>query len=309
MTLHDTDSSPVVTVTFNPAIDYTVRTGTLADGEIARTDDARFDAGGKGINVAGYLNALDVPSLATGLVGGFTGSFIRTRLDESGIDHDFVTVSDNTRLNVTLSTPDAEYKINHSGPTVDADAVARIVERIEGYDPETVVVGGSLPPGLDVGAVDAIAEAGAWETVVDVEGAALSRLDATYAACKPNREELHGATGRPVDTVDDCVAAAETLRAQGYERVVASLGADGALLVSDAGTTHVEATAVDVVDTVGAGDALLSGVLCGWVRGYSDEDALQFGVDVATCVVETAGTAAAAVAELAETDGHDAYSH
>jgi 1-phosphofructokinase len=305
----DVDSPPVVTVTFNPAIDYTVRTGPLADGDVARTDDARFDAGGKGINVAGYLDALDVSSVATGLLGGFTGSFIRTRLDESNIAHDFVSVPGNTRLNVTLSTPDAEYKINHCGPTVDADAVARVVDRIETLDPETVVVGGSLPPGLDVGAIDAIADAGGWETVVDVDGVALARLGATYAACKPNREELHEATGLPVDSVEECVTAAETLRERGYDRVVASLGPDGALLVSEAGGTHVPAADVDVVDTVGAGDALLSGVLAGWVRGYDDEDALRLGVDVATCVVGTAGTAASAVADRVETDDYGVQAH
>jgi 1-phosphofructokinase len=300
----DSAPAPVVTVTFNPAVDYTLTTERLDDGHVSRTDEARFDPGGKGINVAGYLSALDVRAVATGLVGGFTGSFIRTRLDDDGLAHDFVPVSGITRVNVTLSTPDGEYKINHDGPTVDADAVARVVERIEAYDPETVVVGGSLPPGLDTGAVDAVAEAGPWETVVDVDGAALEELRASYAACKPNREELHGATGLPVDTVDDCVAAAEALRREGYDRVVASLGPDGALLVSDAGTTHVPAADVDVVDTVGAGDALLSGVLCGWVRGYSDEAALRLGVDVATRVVGTAGTAAGVVAD-ADSTGED----
>lgn len=295
------DAPPIVTVTFNPAIDYTVATDTLVDGDVARTDEARFDPGGKGINVAGYLAALDVDALATGIIGGFTGSFIETRLDEDGLAHDFVSIPDNTRLNVTLSTPDAEYKINHDGPTVAADAVARVVDRIEAHAPEIVVVGGSLPPGLDVDAIDAVATAGAWDTVVDVDGSALARLDAPYTACKPNREELRAATGLPTDTVDECVAAARALRDQGYDRVVASLGPDGAILVSADGTTHVPATDVDVVDTVGAGDALLSGVLCGWIRGYPDETALALGVDVATCVVGTAGTAADVVADFDST--------
>jgi 1-phosphofructokinase len=291
--------SPVVTVTFNPAIDYTLTTEALVDGHVARTDEARFDPGGKGINVAGYLTALDVGAVATGLVGGFTGSFVRTTLDGDGLAHDFVSIPGNTRVNVTLSTPDAEYKINHDGPSVDADAVARVVDRIAAYDPETVVVGGSLPPGLDAEAIDAVAEAGEWETVVDVDGSTLARLDASYTACKPNREELNAATGLPTETVDDCVAAAEALLEQGYERVIASLGPDGALLVSAEGTAYVPGADVDVVDTVGAGDALLSGVLCGWVRGESDEAALQLGVDVATCVVGTAGTAASVVESLA----------
>jgi 1-phosphofructokinase len=305
-----TSAPPVVTVTFNPAIDYTVATDTLVDGAVARTDEARFDPGGKGINVAGYLTALDVDAVATGLVGGFTGSFIETRLDEDGLAHDFVSVSGNTRVNVTLSTPDAEYKINHDGPTVAADAVARVVDRIDASDPEIVVVGGSLPPGLAIDAIDAVAEAGEWQTVVDVGGAALAALDASYAACKPNREELHEATGLPTDTVEQCTAAAEALRKQGFERVIASLGADGALLVSADGTTHVPAADVDVVDTVGAGDALLSGVLCGLVRGGTDEAALELGVAVATRVVSTAGTAADVVATLDTTsnpDGHGVH--
>jgi 1-phosphofructokinase len=288
-----------VTVTFNPAIDYTVATDTLVDGAVTRTDEARFDPGGKGINVAGYLTALDVGAVATGFVGGFTGSFIETSLDESGLAHDFVTIAGNTRMNVTLSTPDAEYKINHDGPRVDADAVARVVERIDAHAPERVVVGGSLPPGLDIDAIDVVAEAGSWETVVDVDGPVLARLDASYAACKPNREELQAATGLPTGTVEECVAAAEALRGEGYDRVIASLGPDGALLVSGDGSTHVPATDVDVVDTVGAGDALLSGVLCGWARGYADEAALRLGVDVATRVVGTAGTAAEVVADFA----------
>lgn len=47
---------------------------------------------------------------------------------------------------------------------------------------------------------------------------------------------------------------------------------------------------VDVVDTVGAGDALLSGVLAERQRGGTDETALRTGVAVASRVVGVSGT-------------------
>ncbi|MDL5360661.1 1-phosphofructokinase [Halalkalicoccus sp. NIPERK01] len=281
----------ILTVTLNPAVDHTLELDeALVPASVARTDAATFDPGGKGINVSKYLVGLGTETLATGLVGGFLGRFLTAELADRGIPDDFVEIGDGTRLNTTILTPEAEYKINHGGPTVGDDAIETIVETIRRYDPKTVVVAGSLPPGLDAGAIDEVAAAGPWGTVVDVEGRLLSELDAEYALCKPNRAELAAATGEATTTVEDCVSAARNLRERGFDRVVASLGADGAILVTEERSLHVPALDVDVADTVGTGDALLAGVLSERHRGGSDEDALCAGVAVATRVVAVPGT-------------------
>jgi len=281
----------ILTVTLNPAVDHTVQVDELpASGSVARTDDAQFDPGGKGINVSQYLVELGADTLATGLVGDFLGQYIDDSLDEDGIPHDFVDIDGSSRLNTTLLTNRAEYKINHRGPTVSSRAVDGIVDTVEKYDPSIVIVAGSQPPGLGPDDIDRIARAGPWDTVVDVGGATLRRLDAEYALCKPNREELAAATGLPVDTVEDCRAAARALRGDDYDRVVASLGGDGALIAAESGVLHAAALDVDVVDTVGAGDALLSGVVDSLERGRSDRAALQAGIAVASRVVSVPGT-------------------
>jgi 1-phosphofructokinase len=280
----------ILTVTLNPAVDHTVRLDeSLEAGRVQRASEARFDAGGKGINVAKYLDGLGAETLATGVLGGFLGEFVATRLTADGIAHDFVETDGRTRLNTTVLT-DAEYKINHRGPSVDGSVVDRVIDRIEAHDPETVVVAGSLPPSLGVEAVDRIAASADWETVVDVGGEQLDRLAGSYTLCKPNRAELAAATGAPTGTVEECARAAETLRSTGFERVVASLGADGALVATRSGTVHVPAPEAEVVDTVGAGDALLAGVLAALAEGESDEDALRRGVAVASRVVGVPGT-------------------
>jgi 1-phosphofructokinase len=154
-----------------------------------------------------------------------------------------------------------------------------------------VLVGGSLPPGLSPDAIDRIATGGDWETIVDTGGDVLRELDAQYGLCKPNRAELGEATGADVSTVEGCADAAAAFRERGFDRVLASLGADGAVLVGDAGRLYAEALDIDVVDTVGAGDALLSGVLSAWEAGADDETALRTGVAVSSQVVQRAGTA------------------
>lgn len=281
----------ILTVTLNPAVDHTLQLeDELTPDTVARTDSAQFDPGGKGINVSKYLVSLDVETVATGYVGDFLGRFLQEELTARDIPNDFVEISGCTRLNTTVLTPQSEFKINQNGPTVDEMAVESIVETIERYEPATVVVAGSLPPGVGPEILDRIADAGSWDTVVDVGGDVLRKLDAEYALCKPNREELAAALGEEIESLDDAFAATRSLQERGFERVVTSLGGDGAIMATPDAVLYTPALDVDVVDTVGAGDALLSGVLADRERGGSDESALRAGVAVASRVVSVSGT-------------------
>ncbi|MFB6222395.1 MAG: 1-phosphofructokinase [Haloarcula sp.] len=282
----------IVTVTYNPAVDQTVQfEEPMAPDRVLRASDAQFDAGGKGINAAQLLTAMDRPCVATGLIGGFTGSFIRDELHADGVETAFVDVEGTTRLNTTAIAASEEYKLNQNGPTVSASAVDALLDRVTAQDPDRVLVGGSLPPGLSAGHIDRLAAGGDWETIVDTGGDLLRELDAQYGLCKPNRAELGDATGADVSTVEGCAQAADSFRDRGFDRVLASLGADGAVLVSDEDRLFAEALDIEVVDTVGAGDALLAGVLGAWEAGADDETALQTGVAVSARVVQQAGTA------------------
>ncbi|GGL37399.1 1-phosphofructokinase [Halarchaeum grantii] len=281
----------ILTVTPNPALDYTVELDDPLDVDtVVRTDGATLDAGGKGINVSQYLRAMDTETAATGFLGDPFGRVLEEQLAREGLDAAFVSVDESTRLNQTILAPEGEYKVNQDGPTVSAGAVDDLRSHVASVAPPTLVVGGSLPPGMAADDVDALAADGDWETAVDVGGETLAELEERYALCKPNDEELAAATGMPTGTVEECIAAAEELREMGYERVVASLGAEGAILVSEDGALHAEAVDTAVVDTVGAGDSLLSGVLAAFDDGADDATALATGVAVASRVVGVPGT-------------------
>ena len=47
-------------------------------------------AGGKGLNVTRVANILGIDHLATGIIGGTTGTFIKRDLDQDHIKHDFM---------------------------------------------------------------------------------------------------------------------------------------------------------------------------------------------------------------------------
>ncbi|MFC4447589.1 1-phosphofructokinase [Halorussus aquaticus] len=291
----------ILTVTLNPAVDHTIKLdGSLETGAVNRTTLDQYDAGGKGINVSKYLDALGVDTVSSGLVGGLFGDFVEQQLSRTKVPHDFVEMSGCTRLNTTILSADGEYKINQSGHPVKRRTVRAILERIREYDPDTVVVAGSLPPGLGAPTIDTIAEAGDWDTAVDVEGGLLDRLEVEYAYCKPNRAELATATGMPTETVEECRAAARELQSKGFRRVVASLDSDGAILATEDDVLYVPAPEADVVDTVGAGDALLAGVLKAAADERSPEYTLRYGVAVAARVVETPGTTVPSLSSVSE---------
>ena len=90
----------------------------------------------------------------------------------------------------------------------------------------------------------------------------------------PNETEAELITGHPVRTPEEAAACAAGLLARGFQRVVLTLGARGALLASAAGSTHVPAFPVAAVDTSGAGDAFIGSLAVFLAEGLAEKDAI-----------------------------------
>jgi len=93
----------------------------------------------------------------------------------------------------------------------------------------------------------------------------------------PNESELQLLSGQSVTDTDSAKAAAHILLEKGVKTVIVTLGANGALLVTDEKTTHVSTFKVDVVDTTAAGDAFISGLAAALLKGKSLEEAVHYG--------------------------------
>ncbi|MFI7640050.1 1-phosphofructokinase [Nonomuraea sp. NPDC049400] len=264
----------ILTLTLNPSLDRTIEIAALDRGAVIRAAAARLDPGGKGVNVSRALLANAVASRAVVPFGGDEGRQLVRLLAAEGLDMVTVPVAGPTRSNVTLAEPDGTVtKINEPGTALSAGELDTIADAVldAAHEADWVVASGSLPPEVpaDVYARLCRRFAGAGiHVAVDTSGPALAcALGAAPALVKPNLEELSGATGMPIRRLGDVVKAAGKLRAAGARAVLASLGADGAVLVEDQGIWYGEAPVTEPRSSVGAGDAMLAGFLAGGGHG------------------------------------------
>jgi 1-phosphofructokinase len=258
----------IVTVTANPSLDRTVEVDALVRGAVLRARGGRVDPGGKGVNVSRALAGHGIATTAVLPIGGAEGAQLAWLLGEAGVAVELVPVDGSVRANISIAEPDGTVtKVNEPGPTLSAHELSQLTKAtvVAATGASGVAICGSLPPGAPVELyarlVQAVRSSGA-RTVVDTSGPAmLAALDAHPGLVKPNREELAEAVGTPVDSLLAAVEAAQHLRRLGAGSVLASLGADGAVLVTADGCWWGESPVADPVSAVGAGDATLAGFL------------------------------------------------
>lgn len=258
----------IVTLTLNPSLDRTIEVDRLTRGAVIRAGRARLDPGGKGVNVSRALLANGTRSRAVLPCGGEDGGRLVRLLAQEGVDVVAVPVTGSTRSNVTLAEPDGTVtKINEPGGAMSAAELDRLADAVlhAAGSADWVVACGSLPPGVPVDVYATLGRrcaAAGIRVAVDTSGPALLAAVAAGAALvKPNREELADAVGRPLHSLRDVVEAAQEMRSWGAGTVLASLGADGAVLVGPDGVLAGESPQVEPRSTVGAGDSLLAGFL------------------------------------------------
>lgn len=93
----------------------------------------------------------------------------------------------------------------------------------------------------------------------------------------PNETELSLLTNQSVHDISSAEKAAKTLLERGAQNVIVTLGANGALIVSNKQVTHVNTYQVEVVDTTAAGDAFIGGFASALLRNKSLEEAVRYG--------------------------------
>ncbi|AWT52381.1 1-phosphofructokinase family hexose kinase [Mycolicibacterium smegmatis] len=272
----------IVTVTPNPSLDRTLHLPALRPGEVNRATSTMTEPSGKGVNVALALHGAGHATRAVLPVGGSVGAEIASALEGFGLDTIGVPVAGSVRSNVTLVEADGRStKVNEPGPHLSQDEVDALCGAALADTADWVVWAGSLPAGFAparlAAAVDEARAAGR-RVAVDASGAAMTAVLAGGSPhlIKPNLDELADATGATPATLADVVDAARSLR---VDTVLVSLGGDGAVLVTSDLALHGTAPVDRVVNTVGAGDALLAGYLAACSDGPADAlaSALRFG--------------------------------
>lgn len=276
----------IITVSLNPALDKTISVdGVTVDG-VNRVLSSRVDAGGKGINVAKTVKVLGGDPLATGIVGGGSGCFIQQQLDEMEIHHDFAISSHATRTNLKVSDRLrlTTTEFNEPGAPVTEQLLAQVWEKIDhaAQKGDTVVIAGTNPPGMQddviAGWVTKLNAKGVI-TALDTVGEAMRLgIEAKPTVIKPNINELSELYGEDLHYIRDAIAVARYIAQQGVERVIISMGGDGALFVTRDRVLRGYGLKIPLGSTVGSGDAMLAAVVHYLQQGCSWEETAKWSI-------------------------------
>ena len=286
----------ITTICLNPALDRTVTVDSLIPGQVHRIRQSRTDVGGKGVNVAVVCSRLGLETQVIGCAGAEDIGRYRTAMDREQVAHTFHAVEGAVRVNMKVKALDGSgvTELNEVGPTVTAEDLDLFVDlaidcfRKSAY----VVLSGSLPKGCPADFYRTLMEMAApVPCILDTSGEAfLEGVKARPFLIKPNHHELAAAVGHPLHTLEEIRAAARLFVAQGIRHVVVSMGKDGALYVGREGELLAPEIPVKVCSTVGAGDALVGGLVYGLVKHGNMREALRAGAAAGTASVMTEGT-------------------
>ena len=288
----------ILTVTLNAAVDRTLIVPSLTLGHRHRAQGSIALAGGKGINVARALRTLDVPVLATGLVGGRNGDAIRDGLSEAAIPFDFVEIKSPSRTSTAIVDPTTgmQTEINEHGPKVSPEEAQEFSHRLSFLmEYATVVVfAGSLPTNLDEGFLVSVLRKAYEEglyTVVDAPPAVLkAALKASPSLVSPNQHEAESAVGFDFIEGEDFLRGLGRLVELGARNACVTSPEGHSYLATEEGVVSAQAPNVEALSAIGSGDAYLAGLLAGLLhRKLWPVEAVRLAAGCAAANAETLG--------------------
>ena len=297
-------------VALNPAVDAEWRVGPIHWDEKNTIHSETRWAGGKGVNVARWLAHLGGSPRLLITLGGASGAEVAMQLHAAHVSTNIIRVSQPTRVNVMVTQPAGpQLRFNPPGPRLTRAEWRDVFTEAEQEHGRCALqlLSGALPRDASPTVyrrLIQLARRSGVETVLDCDGPALAAgVGARPFLVKPNEHELSEWAGRPLRTDAAVRRAALAMSVKTGGWVLVSRAARGAMLVN-AGLPMVLvalAPAVSVLNTVGAGDALVAAAALQRQLGASPTEWLRWGVAAGTAAAQTRAGVLAPIALVART--------
>ncbi|MGG7196142.1 1-phosphofructokinase [Clostridium butyricum] len=272
------------TITLNPSLDYVVKVDNFKADALNRINSEQIYAGGKGINVSIVLKNLGVDNTALGYVAGFTGDEILRQIKDHNVDCDFVKLeSGMSRINVKLKS-DGETEINGAGPDISEKDLESLYEKINKLGKgDFLILSGSIPKSIPDDIYERIMKSlldKEVEFIVDAtKDLLLKVLKYRPFLIKPNHHELAEMFNVELKNDEDIIAYGKKLQEMGAKNVLISMAGDGAILLPENGEPIKREVPKGILkNSVGAGDSMVAGFLCGYLKNKDLGEAFKMGI-------------------------------
>jgi 1-phosphofructokinase family hexose kinase len=300
----------ILTVTLNPGLDRTLEVPSFTPGRRHRTVDQQAMPGGKGINVARALKRLGQPVIATGIIGGATGTRIVESLNDESVLSTFTRTREESRTNMALLDPTTgiHTEINERGPSVTERELELFEEKLLylARGASICVFAGSLPRGLEPDTyarlIKAVRKLDVL-TLVDTDGEPLKlAVRAEPDVVSPNELEAEDLAGHEFVGVDDRASAVVEICRQGPGEAIMTVP-DGCYAYvregSERSLYRVTTAPLEAQSPIGSGDAFLAGYIAARYQERTPVECLRFGV---ACGAESTQHVGAGILDAAKVE-------
>ena len=256
----------ILTLTPSPSLDLNYELPHLDLGNLNRTAKGTFVAGGKGLNVSRILSKMKVSTKAIVPIRRDQVELFLNSTHMSGRSVEVVNVAGSIRFNVSILHDGETTKINAETPGWSEKESTEIIQvfKTKSRRSSFSVIGGALPAGTPTEWLRQLVldTRNRTRVVVDCSGDALrAAVRAKPFLIKPNLHEAEELLEFSIDTPVEIRKACESIIKMGVSNVLLSLGAKGSVFYDGQTFWQGSPKKIDVVNTVGAGDALLAGFL------------------------------------------------
>ncbi len=287
----------IITLTLNPAIDIHCETESFepfCENLVGITSN---DAGGKGINISRALTENKIENKAYVVVGNENGDAFLKQLSSDNIEYKDFFVDGRIRENITIhSKNQPETRISFSGFCANEKLLESIKEALkqEKIKDSIITFTGRAPDGIGIETIKefliSLKSEGAKIVIDSRSFSKKDIIDVGPWLIKPNEEEIKMYSDEEITDAEKAKEIANTLKCQGIENVIISLGAKGAVLACVDGVFFVKSPEINVVSTIGAGDSMIAGFISAISDGKSYEDALKTAISYGSAACLTNGT-------------------
>lgn len=290
--------SSIVTITFSPCIDKSTSVQSLIPEKKLLCTAPKLEPGGGGINVARAIKKLGGEAIAIFPSGGYTGKFFNHLLEKENVRSVIIETANETRENIIVleEATNNQYRFGMPATALNENEWKQCLKAVEEINnAEFIIASGSLPPGVPLNIYAQLAKIAKKKNakfIVDTSGEALKQAaDEGVYLLKPNLGELSSLAGKKELQQAEIKDIARGIIANGKcEVMVVSMGAAGAMLVTDGIAEIITPPPAIRKSTVGAGDSMVAGIIFYLSQEKSLVEAVQYGIASGTAATMNSGT-------------------
>lgn len=287
----------ICTLTINPAIDKLLFISKLNRDNTNRIQKSKKVLGGKGTHVSINLSLLGEENRAYGIGYGKTGAIIEEMLKNSRIQVEFLHFDEGeSRTNYALIEENHFCTlITEKGRIIPQNVCRQLLNRILdtiGNEDYLVLSGDAsnteLPYMYNYVMQEMKQKRPRVKVFLDTSSENLIRgLDQKPFLVKPNEDELSQIMGKSIASDEEVLEGIEWIKKKGIECVAVSRGGKGSIVAYKEEVYKVHPLQVNVINTIGCGDAYLSGLVYGFEKNMDFQDILKLAASVSAATAES----------------------